>query len=99
MKRWTQKLETLRQQAQLVGARRDRTKARLRPEVASAPPLYIEEVYSQSVRAYTGTHKLLGDGEVVPPLRLRPRVGECPHHPGRAESAPDSVAKTTYQQG
>ncbi len=41
MKRWTNKREMLRQQAQLVGARRDRTKARLRPEVASAPPSHV----------------------------------------------------------
>ncbi len=41
MKRWTQKLEMLRQQAQLVGARRDRTNARPRPEAPSAPPSHV----------------------------------------------------------
>ncbi len=41
MKRWTNKLEVLRQQAQLVGARRDRNNARPRPEAPSAPPSHV----------------------------------------------------------
>jgi len=41
MKRWTSKWETLRQQAQLVGARRDRSKPRPRPEAAPTPPSHV----------------------------------------------------------
>ncbi len=41
MKRWTSKLEMLRQQAQLVGARRDRHTARPRPDVSPAPLSHV----------------------------------------------------------
>ncbi len=41
MKRWTNKWETLRQQAQLVGARRDRSNARPRADVSPGPPSHV----------------------------------------------------------
>ncbi len=42
MKRWTNKLETLWQQAQLVGARRDRKAGNRRP-APPAPPSHVPE--------------------------------------------------------
>ncbi len=74
MKRWTLKLETLRQQAQLIGARRDRNTARPRSDVSPTPLSHVP--VDQGAGPAQGT---AAPATKQPRPRMRRERGQQPH--------------------